>query len=288
MSKKIEKYLYYTFGIITLLSLISLLLIAVFLLIQGVKPFLSEDGPTIAEFLTGLQWHPSQNIYGIGYMIIGTLLSTFGAIVIAVPVGIFTALAISEFLPKKLASTLSTMVEILASIPSVLFGLFGIGVILPFVKNISGEPQGNSLIAVILVLSIMIIPTIIALSVASLKSVDKNYKEASYGLGSNKIQTSFKIVLPAARSGIITSVILGVSRAIGETMAVILVAGNPESGIPTSIFDSIRPMTSNIALEIGYASGIQKELLFTTGLILFIIVIFLNIIIAKKVKKGII
>lgn len=286
MSKKSEKFLYYMFGAITIISLVSLLLIALFLLIQGIHPFLTSDGPSFMEFLFGTEWHPSQDIFGIGYMIIGTLYSTLGAIIIAVPIGIFTALYISEFLPKRIAKIVGTMVEILASIPSVLFGLFGIGVILPFVKSISPNPQGNSLLAVILVLTIMIIPTIIALSVSSLKAVDSSYKEASYGLGSNKIQTSFKIILPAAKSGIMTSVVLGVSRAIGETMAVILVAGNPESGIASSLFDPIRPMTANIALEIGYASGIQKELLFTTGLILFIIVIILNIIIAKKIKKG--
>ena len=168
-------------------------------------------------------------------MIIGTVLSTIGAVLIAVPIALFTSIAIAEVLPKKIASIVRSVIEILAAIPSVIYGIFGLGIIVPLIMNISPQPQGQSLLAVIIVLSMMILPTVVAVSEAAIRSVPQSYKEASLGLGANKIQTIFKVILPAAKSGISAGVVLGIGRALGETMAVILVAGNPGGGVPNSI-----------------------------------------------------
>jgi phosphate transport system permease protein len=163
----------------------------------------------------------------------------------------------------------------------------GLGIIVPYVLKISPMAQGESLLSTILVLAIMILPTVVSISETSISVVPKAYREGSYALGASKIQTIFKVVLPAARSGIMTGVILGIGRAIGETMAVMLVCGNPIAGIPTSLFDQVRPLTTNIALEMGYASGVHQELLYSTGVVLFIFIMLINLIVNKLVKAKV-
>lgn len=287
--KKNEKMIERLFMGITGLSIVFLALITVFLVVKGSHPFIANNGEDISvvKFLFGDTWQPSNNLYGIGYMIVGTLAATFFSLLLALPVGILTALAIAEILPKKLANLLTTIVELLAGVPSVIFGIFGLGFIVPLVQKISPQTQGQSLIAVILILAMMILPTIIALSTSAIKAVPNAYKEGSLGLGANEIQTCFKVIIPAAKSGIVSGAVLAIGRAIGETMAIILVAGNVASGVPNSLFDQVRPMTANIALEMSYATGVHQEMLFATGLVLFIFIIALNVIIYRIMhRKG--
>ena len=188
--------------------------------------------------------------------------------------------------PKPLANLVRPAIELLAAIPSVLYGVFGFAVITPLVKQISPYPSGDSLLAVIIVLTIMILPTIVAVVETAIRAVPKSYKEGSLALGASKMQTIFKVVLPAAKSGILTGVILGIGRAIGETMAVILVAGNPESGLPKTIFDHVRLLTTNIALEQGYAAELHEQMLFSTAVVLFIFIMIINLVLSRIQKKA--
>lgn len=284
---KNTKLVKYILLAITLTSVIALALITVFLVFQGLKPFFATDFDlNIWSFLTGASWKPNQEIYGIGYMIVGSICATIGAIILVVPIAIFTSVYIVEFMPLRASKYFIFAIELLAGIPSVLFGLFGLGVLVPAIRLVSPTGSGQSLLAVTLVLAMMVMPTVIALTVSSLRAVPNSYRNASLSLGADKLQTTFKVIVPAAKSGIMAGIVLGIGRAIGETMAVTLVAGNVTGGIPTSIFDMVRPMTANIALEMGYATGHHRELLFTTGLVLFIFIMILNVIATKLVKRG--
>ena len=265
------------------ISVISLLLIICFVFYKGAIPFVFK-GYSFFSFLFGTEWVPSADKYGILSMILASLYATFGSLIIGVPVGILTATFIVEVAPKSLAKIMSPAVELLAGIPSVLYGIFGLAFIVPNVQKLFNQPKGQSLLAVIIVLAIMMLPTIITVSETALRAVPKSYKEASLGLGASKTQTTFKIVIPAAKSGILAAVVLGVGRAIGETMAVILVAGNSPV-IPNSIMDSVRPLTTNIVLEMGYAFGTHQEMLFATGIVLFIFIIILNLILSMISNK---
>lgn len=276
-----------------LISVLSVIAIIVFVFGKGLRPFFGENAYSFGKFITGLRWDPGKEVYGILYMIVGSLLATLGAIVLGVPVGLLTAVYISELASKKVVAILQPAVELLAGIPSVTFGAFGLGFIVPVIKDISPTGQGQSLLAVIIVLSIMILPTIISLSISSLSAVPKAYKEASYGLGASKIQTIFKCIILSARSGILAAIVLGIGRAIGETMAVMMIAGNNIGGLPTSLFDKIRPLTTNIAMEMSYASGQHQDMLFATGCVLFVFIIVINYMlikltssIASEGKKG--
>lgn len=281
-----EKIIEIFFLICAFVSVISVLAITAFVFYNGLKPFVSNGYP-LWNFLSGVEWRPGLNMYGIFYMIVGSIFATFGAILIGVPVAILTAVFISEMAGSRVGKVIRFAVELLAGIPSVLYGVFGLGIIVPYVLKISPMAQGESLLATILVLAIMILPTVVSISETSISVVPREYREGSYALGASQIQTIFKVVIPAARSGIMTGVILGIGRAIGETMAVMLVCGNPIAGIPTSIFSQIRPLTTNIALEMGYASGIHQELLYSTGVVLFIFIMFINIAVNKLVKAKV-
>lgn len=265
-------------------AVISLLLIIGFVFYKGLRPFIVE-GYSFFDFLFGTEWIPSVNKYGILPMIIASLGATFGSLLIGVPIGILTAIFIVEIAPKELAKFMSGAVELLAGIPSVLYGIFGLAVIVPTIQNLFDLPKGQSLLAVIIVLAIMMLPTVITVSETSIRAVPKAYKEGSLALGASKTETIFKVVVPAAKSGIMTGVVLGVGRAIGETMAVILVAGNTPV-IPNSIMDSVRPLTTNIALEMGYAFGTHQEMLFATGIVLFTFILILNLVLSKISNKG--
>jgi phosphate transport system permease protein len=208
-------------------------------------------------------------------MIVASLYATIGAIVVGVPIGLLTAIFISEVAPKWMANILSPMVDLLAAIPSVVYGFFGLIVILPLIDNVFRN-GGNGLLAVILILGVMILPTIINISAYAIKSVPKEFKEGSLALGATKMQTIFKVTLPAAKSGILAGVILGIGRAVGETMAVLLVAGNAAI-MPTSLISRVRTLTGNIAVEMSYATGLHQEALFATGVVLFAFIIILNI-----------
>ncbi|MGG3891107.1 phosphate ABC transporter permease subunit PstC [Metabacillus fastidiosus] len=267
-----------------LLSVISLVLIIGFVFYKGFHPFLAE-GYNFIAFLFGVDWVPSEDKFGIFPMIVASIFATAGALIIGVPVGLFTAIFLAEIAPKRLAKIISPAVQLLAGIPSVLYGVFGLAVIVPFLQNNLGLAKGQSLLAVILVLAIMMLPTVVTVSETAIRAVPKAYREGSLALGVSEIGTIFKVVVPAAKSGILTAVVLGMGRAIGETMAVILVAGNSLI-IPTSLTDSVRPLTTNIALEMGYAAGTHQEMLFATGIVLFSFILLLNFVLAKVASKG--
>lgn len=266
-----------------LVAVISLLLIIGFVFYKGLTPFLFK-GFSFIEFLTSTEWLPGSEQFGISPMIIASLLATLGALLIGVPVGILTAVFIAEVAPKSVSKFMSPAVELLAGIPSVLYGVFGLSFIVPVIQNTFNLPKGQSLLAVIIVLAVMMLPTIITVSETAIKAVPRYYKEGSLALGASKIETIFKVIIPAAKSGILAAVVLGVGRALGETMAVILVAGNSPV-IPSSITDSVRPLTTNIALEMGYAYGTHQEMLFATGVVLFTFILLLNIVL-NKLSKG--
>lgn len=268
-----------------LVSVLSVIAIIVFVFAKGLKPFFGNDAYSFLDFITGLKWDPNNNVFGVFYMIVGSLLATLGAIVLGVPIGLLTAVFIAEIAPKRIVAILKPGIELLAGIPSVIYGAFGLGVIVPLINKISPTGQGQSLLAVICVLTIMVLPTIISLSESSLRAVPRSYKEASYGLGASKIQTIFRAIVPAARSGILTATVLGIGRAIGETMAVMMIAGNNIGGLPTSIFSKIRPLTTNIAMEMGYASGRHQDMLFATGVILFTFIMAINFTLIRITKK---
>ena len=266
------------------ISVISLLLIIGFVFYKGLTPFLFK-GYSFVDFLTGTDWLPNSNKFGVAPMIVASTAATIGSLIIGVPIGIFTAVFLAEIAPKPVQKIVSPAVELLAGIPSVLYGLFGLAFIVPNIQKLLNLPKGQSLLAVILVLSIMMLPTIISVSQTAIKAVPKAYKEGSLALGASKIETIFKVVLPAAKSGILAAVVLGIGRAIGETMAVILVAGNSPV-IPTSIVDSVRPLTTNIALEMGYAYVTHQEMLFATVVVLFMFILILNLVLRKLTSKG--
>jgi phosphate transport system permease protein len=274
------------------IAIISVIAITFFVFYKGLQPFVpsnKEGTYSLIQFLTGTEWRPSDNPadakYGILFMIVGSVFATSGAILIGVPIGILTAVFISEIAPRPIKKIVKPAVELLAGIPSVIYGVFGLGIIVPHVMKISPQSQGQSLLAVIIVLTIMILPTVITISENAIRTVPNSYREGSYGLGASKVQTIFKVILPAARSGILAAVVLGIGRAIGETMAVMLVAGNPIAGMPFSIWDKVRPLTTNIAMEMGYSFGLHQEMLFATGAVLFIFIIVINILLSRMVSR---
>ncbi len=271
------------FLISALIAVISLLLIITFVFYKGLNPFINK-GFSFVKFIFETKWLPSDDIFGISPMIIASILATIGALIIGIPIGILTAVFIAEIAPRSIGKIISTAVELLAGIPSVLYGVFGLAIIVPWIQRTFDQPKGQSLLAVIIVLAVMMLPTIITVSETAIRAVPKSYKEGSLALGASHIETTFKVVVPAAKSGILAGVVLGVGRAIGETMAIILVAGNSPI-IPKSIFSGVRPLTTNIALEMGYAYGTHQEMLFATGVVLFIFIILLNLLLSRLSNK---
>ena len=248
-----------------------LLVITIFIFSEG-TPIMFKYG--LKKFLFNLDWFPLEKSFGLLPMIIGSLYVTGGALVIGVPFGLACAVVLTEFSSKRLRSFLKPIIELLAGIPSVVYGFMGVVILIPFIREHLGGP-GFSVLAASVILGIMILPTIISISIDSLEAVPRSYREGSIALGATRWQTTRMVMLPAAKSGIIASVILGMGRAIGETMAVIMIAGNAAT-IPHSLLDPVRTLTSNIALELGYAAGEHRQALFATGVILFVIIMILN------------
>jgi len=249
---------------------------AVAALEKRIHVILPEPPYSPGKFLSGLEWRPDRDkIFGIFPMIMGTLMASFGAILLGVPIALLCALFMSEFLKPKPASIIRAGVELLAGIPSVVYGFFGLMVIVPFVRQTFNVPSGNTLLSAIIVLALMILPTVITIAETSLRAVPLSVREASLALGASRMQTSWNVVLPHANSGVIAGVILGISRAVGETMAVILVAGNSPH-LTFNPLSSVRTLTSTIAMEMGYASGRHSEMLFSIGVTLFTIILILN------------
>jgi phosphate transport system permease protein len=229
-----------------------------------------------SDFITGLEWRPAYDkLYGILPMILGTIIVSFAALLLGLPLALLSCVFLAEFVPPKPAALVRGGIELLAGIPSVVYGFFGLMVIVPGVKKYLGPPSGNGLLSAALVLGVMILPTVITIAETSLRAVPDSIREASLSLGASKMQTAWSVVLPHARSGVMAAIILGISRAVGETMAVILVAGNSPQLI-RGITDSIRTLTATIALEMGYAEGRHNEMLFSIGVVLFVLILILN------------
>lgn len=272
LTKNKETLMHFLFLLSACVSIFAVALICVFLFASGI-PAIAKIG--FLKFVSGLTWKPSNDIYGIFPMILGSLYVTFGAIIIGVPVGILTSIFMARFCPEKLYKFLKPTIDLLAGIPSVVYGFFGLMVIVPFVRNTFGG-SGTSLLSASIVLGIMILPTIIGVSESALRAVPESYYEGSLALGATHERSVFFSVVPAAKSGIIAGVILGIGRAVGETMAVIMVAGN-QAIIPQGILIGVRTLTANIVLEMGYAAELHREALIATAVVLFVFILIINL-----------
>ncbi len=270
--KAYERVVQLILFISALIAVIGVILITYFIINEG-YPVIQKVG--LLKFLTGQKWAPTQGIYGIYPMIAGSLAVTIGALVLGVPIGIGCAVFLAELAKPRMAAVIKPGIELLAGIPSVVFGLYGLTVIVPFIRKVFNN-QGFSILAGSIILAIMILPTIISVSESAIRSVPRDYKEASLSLGSSHWQSIRNVIVPSARSGIIAGVILGMGRAIGETMAVIMIVGNSPL-VPESILSSVRTLTGNIGIEMGYASGEHQQALFATGIVLFAFIMLLNI-----------
>lgn len=252
-------------------SVLAVFLICVFLFANGF-PAIVAIGP--GSFLLGKTWRPSNDLYGIFPMIIGSLYVTAGAILVGVPIGISSALFLALFCPKPLYRLLKPAIELMAGIPSVVYGFFGMVVLVPWVRRTFGG-HGNSILAASLLLGFMILPTIINVSEAAIRAVPRSYYEGGLALGSSHERASLFILLPAAKSGVFAGIVLGIGRAIGETMAVIMVAGN-QARLPNGILKGVRTLTANIVIEMGYAADLHREALIATGVVLFTFILIIN------------
>ena len=277
-----EKLAEAVFLVFACMSVGSVILITVYMLTSG-APAIAEVG--LFQFLFGTEWNPNKDIYGIGYMLLASVAGMAGAILIGVPIGLLTAIFLAELAPRRLAGVVRPAVELLAGIPSVIYGFFGLIVLVPFIRRVFPSSFGDSLLAMILILAIMVLPTIISVSETALRSVPASYKEASLALGNTHIGTIFKVLVPAAKSGILAGVILGVGRAVGETMAVVMVCGNKVQ-FP-QLLKSVRPLTSGVVLEMSYAYGLHRQALFSIGLVLFVFIMIVNISFTMLSKRGV-
>ncbi len=280
-----EKAVEMIFACSGVLMVASVLVICIYVFVAGVPPIL-EIG--LSKFIFGTEWTPTykEPHYGILPMILASVYGMVGAVFIGVPVGVFTAVMLAEIAPKRIASVLKAAIELLAGIPSVVYGFFGLTVIVPFIRVYLGSPTGTSLLAMIIILSVMVLPTIVNITETSLRAVPIEYKEGSLALGASKIETIFKVMIPAAKSGIMSSIVLGMGRAIGETMAVIMVCGNIAS-MPKGLLSTVSPMTATIAKDMSYAGPFHQSTLFGIGVILFIFIIILNLILTTLINKSV-
>ncbi|MFV0502632.1 MAG: phosphate ABC transporter permease subunit PstC [Lachnospirales bacterium] len=287
-----EKIAYVIFLLCSIASVISIAAIVFFIFINGMSLF-SEV--SIIDFMFGKEWKPmaEEPKFGIYPMVTGSVVITFFSALVGVPVGLLTGVFISEYASDKMQKILTPAVELLSGIPSVVYGFFGVIVLVPFISSVfGGRGGGNSMLAGVLVLVVMILPIIVTTSKTAISVVPKEYREGSYALGCSKEYTIYKVLIPAARSGILAGVILAMGRAIGETMAIILVTGN--TPIVPNIFtdfsramtDPVRTLTANIALEMGYATGTHKSALFATAIVLLAFIMLLNILLNLVKRKG--
>lgn len=267
-----EQLMHAVFLLSACVSILCVAMICVFLFANGI-PAIGKIG--VLNFLTGEKWKPSNNLFGILPMILGSIYVTAGAVIIGVPIGILTAVFMSKFCPKPVYKVVKPAIDLLAGIPSVVYGFFGMVVIVPVVSQLFGG-SGKSMLTASILLGIMILPTIIGVSESAINAVPSSYYEGSLALGASHERSVFFATLPAAKSGILAGVILGVGRAIGETMAVIMVAGN-QARMPKGILQGVRTMTSNIVLEMGYATDLHREALIATAVVLFVFILIINL-----------
>lgn len=282
-NKVIETVIHIVFLLLGLVAVGFVLLITVYLIISGI-PAIRQIG--LIDFLFGTKWTSTnaEPEFGILPFILTSVYGTAGAILLGVPVGFLTAVYLSKAAPPKVKSIMETAVSLLAGIPSVVYGLVGMMVLVPLIRNVFHVPDGASLLAAIIVLAIMILPSIIKVSITALDAVPSEYEDASLALGATPIETYFRVSVPAAKSGIAAAVVLGVGRAIGEAMAVMMVAGNV-ANMP-SLFQSVRFLTTAVASEMSYSSGLQRQALFSIALVLFLFIMLINAVLNLLLKRG--
>lgn len=272
-----EKFMQGVFFIAACTSVLAVALICVFLFANGI-PAMKEIG--FMEFLSGERWKPTNEIFGILPMIMGSIYVTAGAIILGVPIGILTSVFMAKYCPKKIYPVLKGATELLAGIPSVVYGFFGLVVLVPLIRDICQKfhwgGNGSSILTASILLGMMILPTIIGVTESAIRSVPAHYYEGALALGATHERSIFSVVLPAAKSGVVAGIVLGIGRAIGETMAVIMVAGN-QARMPAGIVRGVRTLTANIVLEMGYAAGLHREALIATAVVLFVFILLINL-----------
>lgn len=267
-----EKVMKLLFFLTALVSIAAVILICIFLFASGI-PAIKEIG--FFKFLLGTSWKPANNLYGILPMIVGSFYVTAGALIIGVPIGILTAVFMARFAPRSIYAPLKAAVNLMAGIPSVVYGFFGLVVLVPFIREAFGG-RGMSVLTASVLLGLMILPTIISVSETSIRAVPESYYEGGLALGASHERSVFFTVLPAAKSGIFAGVVLGIGRAVGETMAVMMVAGN-QAVIPDSMLSGVRTLTTNIVLEMGYSTDLHREALIGTAVVLFVFILIINL-----------
>lgn len=272
MNKVLEFLMKIVFLICACISIAAVIMICVFMFANGV-PAIKEIG--FVKFLFGTEWRPGQGLYGIGPMIVGSIYVTAGAMVVGVPIGLLTAIFLAKYSSKKIYKIVKPMVNLMAGIPSIIFGFFGLVVIIPAIQSMF-DTSGKGILAASLLLGMMILPTVINTSEAAIRAVPESYYEGALALGATKERSIFKTVIPAAKSGVMSGIILGMGRAIGETMAVVMVAGN-QAILPDSTLSGTRTLTSNIVLEMAYATGLQRRALIGTAVVLFVFILIINV-----------
>ena len=271
LMKKREKIMEYVFLLAAVISIVAVALICIFLFANGI-PAMKKIG--FVEFLTGTKWKPGNNKFGIFPMILGSIYVTGGALIIGVPVGVLTSVFMARFCPEGLYKLLKPVVNLLAGIPSIVYGFFGLVVLVPFIREHFKNSNGQSILCASILLGIMILPTIIGASEPTIRAVEQSYYEGALALGATHERSVFTVVVPAAKSGILAAVILGVGRALGETMAVMMVAGNV-ANMPR-LMGSVRFLTTAVASEMSYSSGLQRQALFSIALVLFLFIMLIN------------
>ena len=286
-----EKFMQGVFFVAACASVLAVALICIFLFANGI-PAIGEIG--FVKFITGDIWRPNNNLYGIFPMIIGSLYVTAGAIIFGVPIGILTSVFMAMYCPKQIYKPLKAATELLAGIPSVVYDFFGLVVVVPLIREfgrtlkslglVDRAGDGNSILTTSLILGMMILPTIIGTTESAMRAVPSHYYEGSLALGATKERSIFRVIIPAAKSGVIAGIVLGIGRAIGETMAVIMIVGN-QPRLTASILQGIRTLTGNIVLEMGYATGLHREALIATGVVLFVFILIINFSVAL-LKRG--
>jgi len=284
MKNLIERVMNYIFVICGLLAVASVVFMTVYMVASG-GPVIAKVG--IFRFIFGQVWNPENSQFGILPMIMASIFATAGAILLALPVGVFVAVFLAKIAPDRLASLLRPLIDLLAGIPSVVYGLLGAILVVPLIFKLQTAlslPTSGSLLSAIIILVIMILPTIISVSEASIRAVPQQYEDAALALGATKMQSIFKVIVPAAKSGIVAGMVLGTGRAIGEAMAIIMVAGN--AVIMPELLKPVRLLTASIPIEWAYSSGLHREALYGIGLVLFVFIMIINIALNTVLKKG--
>lgn len=278
-----EKIMEYVFLLAAVVSILAVALICVFLFANGI-PAMQEIG--FLDFLLGTEWRPGNDIYGILPMILGSLYVTGGALVIGVPIGILMSVFMARFCPPSVYKFLKPVVELLAGIPSIVYGFFGLVVLVPFLREHVDGTRGQSILCAAILLGIMILPTIIGAAEPAIRAVEQSFYEGALALGATHERSVFTVIVPAAKSGILAAIILGVGRALGETMAVMMVVGN-QARVPDSILQGVRTLTTNIVLEMGYATDLHREALIATGVVLFVFILIINLCFSALKRKKV-